>query len=109
MDGLGGLLGMEVSTRFAESWEEIGLAIRSLREKGVGAIVGWNLVQRRAAEMGLPVRTAELGQRGGSRCACRSPISPECQMARDRTRRAAQSDTFFGDQRSRGSGFPTVP
>jgi propionate catabolism operon transcriptional regulator len=54
MDGLGGLLGMEVSTRFAESWEEIGLAIRSLREKGVGAIVGWNLVQRRAAEMGLP-------------------------------------------------------
>lgn len=51
MDGLGGLLGMEVSTRFAESWEEIGLAIRSLREKGVGAIVGWNLVQRRAAEM----------------------------------------------------------
>jgi len=54
LDGLGGLLGVEVSTRFAESWEEIGAAIRSLREEGVGAIVGWNLVQRRAAEMALP-------------------------------------------------------
>ncbi len=54
LDGLGGLLGVEVSTRFAESWEQIGAAIRSLRDEGVGAIVGWNLVQRRATEMGLP-------------------------------------------------------
>jgi len=54
LDGLGGLLGVEVSTRFAESWEQIGVAIRSLKEQGVGAIVGWNLVQRRATEMGLP-------------------------------------------------------
>ena len=54
LDGLGGLLGVKVSTRFAESWEQIGSAIRSLREEGVGAIVGWNLVQRRATEMGLP-------------------------------------------------------
>lgn len=54
VDGLGDLLGMEVSPRFAESWEEIGVAIRSLREIGVGVIVGWNLVQRRSAEMGLP-------------------------------------------------------
>ena len=54
LDGLGGLLGVKVSTRFAESWEQIGAAIRSLREEGVGAIVGWNLVQRRSAEMGLP-------------------------------------------------------
>lgn len=54
MGSLDGLLGVEVSTRFAESWEDTGSAIRSLKDAGAGAIVGWNLVQRRATEMGLP-------------------------------------------------------
>ena len=54
LGSLDGLLGVEVSTRFAESWEDTGSAIRSLKDAGAGAIVGWNLVQRRSAEMGLP-------------------------------------------------------
>lgn len=51
---LDGVLGGKVSTRVAESWDDTCEAITSLRDGGVGAIVGWNLVQRRAAEVGLP-------------------------------------------------------
>lgn len=51
---LDGLIGVKVSVRVAESWDDTCDALRSLKEAGAGAIVGWNLVQRRAAEVGLP-------------------------------------------------------
>ena len=43
VDGLGDLLGMEVSPRFAESWEEIGSYQVIKRDRGQSS--WWNLVR----------------------------------------------------------------
>lgn len=54
IDTLDELMGVKISVRVAESWDDTCEALKSLKEAGAGAIVGWNLVQRRAAEVSLP-------------------------------------------------------